>query len=601
MECKRTIHVADLEFAFTCEFEERASVDIDLEVESLADSPDSYLVHAAVRELSSQPFVLRGFSITWTVPLVDMHGLYFGGNPHEELAYLPFWKTSKQVCSNTGLPYIALIHRNGENRAAFGLLDQLTETGLSAELSETTRSYHVEIRKPLQKGNGAAGLLVQGPWEERLFVSRARQPWPDVLRQYAGLTDRLAAHTKMPVPGHAYDPVFCTWTAIHHDVSHDWIMRNAPLAAQLGFKTWITDDGWFIPEGRFADYSRTGDWEPCQTKFPDFAAHVKGVQDLGFHYVLWVSPFMVGEKSQAAKRLAPLLTTGQERLHFNNLAPWRHETQVIIGDLLERLVRDYDLDGLKIDFIDSISVHDGHQDGAARATIGESIFTTLKAATDRLLALKPDLLIEFRNSYANLASRSYANIYRSSDVPINFALNRWQAVMLRLLAPDRAVHLDPALWHPNDSDENVAVHLINCLVSVPMVSIELDKYPQSHLDLIRYWIGFYNEHRDTIIHGEFKPTLALGHVPLIVFKGVTETIIGLYDDVPVALDPQWTNVWLLNASTRPYIELGVSEPRGDCEIIVRNKFGQIVSKQAVGLPTARLSVEVGGSVELTGC
>src|SRR5262249_17718653 len=154
-----------------------------------------------------------------------------------------------------------------------------------------------------------------------------------------------------------------------------------------------------------------------------------------------------------------------------------------------------------------------------------------------------------------LASRAYANIYRSSDVPINFTLNRWQAVMLRLLTPDRAVHLDPAIWHPNDSDANVAVHLINLLVSVPMVSIELDQYPKSHLDLVRHWIGFYREHRDTIIRGDFKPTLTPGLIPIIRFVGDSETIIGLYADVPVTVESLKQKTWLLNASTKPYIDI----------------------------------------------
>jgi alpha-galactosidase len=335
------------------------------------------------------------------------------------------------------------------------------------------------------------------------------------------------------------------------------------------------------------------------------AAHVKAVQELGFHYVLWVSPFMVGYDSQAAQRHANVLTTGSDRLQYKNLAPWESETQTLIADLMERLVRDYHLDGLKVDFIDSILLHrDDEQNGenggkrSSKTSVGENIYEALKFATDRLQALKPDILIEYRNNYANLASRAYANIYRSSDVPINFMMNRWQAVMLRLLVPDRAVHLDPAIWHPGDSDANVAVHLINCLVSVPMVSIELDQYPKSHLDLVRYWIGFYHEHRDTIIHGDFKPTLAPGLIPMIRFDGDSETIIALYADVPLKIDSLRHNIWLLNASTQPYIDLSPDSQSGDCEAVIYDMFGRFVTVKRVHLPSARLPVEVGGSIAL---
>ena len=185
-------------------------------------------------------------------------------------------------------------------------------------------------------------------------------------------------------------------------------------------------------------------------------------------------------------------------------------------------------------------------------------------------------------------------------MPINFAMNRWQVTMLWLLAPDRAVHLDPALWHPGDSDENVAVHLINMICSVPMVSIELDRYPQAHLALIRHWIGFYNAHRDTIIHGHFAPEIRLGHVPLIRFSSDFERIIGVYDDVAFAIGPGAQPLWVLNASTRPFVELLPDERAGPHTVCTRDKFGRVVGKQTVSFPAERLPVEVGGSLEVCG-
>jgi alpha-galactosidase len=182
-------------------------------------------------------------------------------------------------------------------------------------------------------------------------------------------------------------------------------------------------------------------------------------------------------------------------------------------------------------------------------------------------------------------------------VPLNFTLNRWQAVLLRLLAPDRAVHLDPALWHPADTDENVAVHLINCLVGVPMVSIALDRYPPSHLELIRHWIGFYNRHRRTLIHGDFQPALHLGHVPAVRFASEHETIVALYDDVPVAIE-YTPRLWLLNASTRPYVEISEGALEGPHRVVERDKFGRLIAERDVVFPRARLGVEVGGSLEV---
>ncbi len=587
------IVVCGLNFVFSWELAEAASLDLHMTPEAVEGLPNTYLIRLRAERPDGEVFNVRRLSIQWEVPTVDMHGFYAGPPSPDKMAKLPYWWLKKKACANTGFPFVALFHRGGESRAAFGLVDQLTETALEAELSEATCSYHFHWYKP--RGNIS---LPKRRWEEIMFVSTARRPWPAVLQAYTSTVDREWPQTQMPVPDFAYDPVFCTWTAIHHAVSQAWVLRNAHLAADLGFGIWLTDDGWFTDKAAFANYAYTGDWEPCVPKFPDFVGHVREVQAMGLRYVLWVAPFMVGHDSQAARRLAHLLMPPIAQLNFSNLSPQYHETEAVVIDLLVRLMRDYGLDGLKIDFIDAIASDGQPIPQPDYPTLGEGFYRLMSEAADRLQAIKPDMLIEFRNPYTNLASRRYANLYRASDVPINFMLNRWQVVMLRLLAPDRAVHLDPALWHPADSDAAVAVHLINLLSSVPMVSIELDRYPQNHLDLLRYWIGFYRAHRDTIMHGEFAPELHLGHIPLIRFNGPSERIIGLYEDYAFSMREGPLPLWILNASTRPFVELLPDGLAGTYTVRTRDKFGCLVAEEALTFPRHRLAVEAGGNLEI---
>src|SRR5258708_30835163 len=190
MQQQRTIKVADFEFTFACEADTPGPVQIDLQADSVGDSTDTYLIRSMVKAESGADFVLKQFSVSWTVPVVDMHGLYFGGNPREELSHLPFWDNRKVTCANTGLPYMALIHRNSENRVAFGLLDQLTEATLEALLPEQTRSYHFKIQKPLTKPEDSGRLRVSGQWEDQLFVSTSQQPWPEVPKKYLQAPER---------------------------------------------------------------------------------------------------------------------------------------------------------------------------------------------------------------------------------------------------------------------------------------------------------------------------------------------------------------------------------------------------------------------------
>lgn len=594
MKWERSITIADVEIHALVEISGDPPVTVSLEREG---NEDALFIRLHMVAEEERPFTIENIAFSWAIPATDMHGVYFGGDPREELGHLPFWSLHKDVAAHSGLPFVSLIHRSGENRAAFGLLDQLTETRLHVELSEITRCYHMKMQKPANRDSNLQAIPVTSHWDETLFISFASQPWPEVLAAYVEQVTSAIQQPLMPVPDSAYDPVFCTWTAIHHDVSHDWVMNNAPLAADLGFRTWLTDDGWFLQHGKFGNYEEVGAWQPYEGKFPDFAAHVQAVKALGFRYVLWVAPFMIGMDSVEAEQYAHLLTKGQERERFHNLSPWHEETTAIVRDLLTRLVEEYDLDGLKIDFIDALDVHSVRRDGASDKPLGQCLYHMLQLSIDALREARPDLLVEFRNRYTNLASRSYANLYRSSDVPINFRLNRWQAVMLRLLAPDRAVHMDPMLWHPADTDENVAVHLINGIASVPMLSIELSEYPQSHLDLIRYWIGFYNEHRDTIIRSQFKPLLRPTHIPRIDFIGHGEAISMLYDDVSVPVLDAVKTQWVLNASTAARIDMcgDLSKP---CRLIGRDKFGTITFSDAHPVIPDQVEIEIGGSIEL---
>lgn len=544
-----------------------------------------------------QSFTLVKLQIRFSVPAIDMHGVYLGGDPGLELGYLPHAPMVRETAAHRGVPYLAFVHRDGGNRRAVGLLDQLVETTWHAQLSELSCAYDITISKPAATvtPDHDHGLSVSSSLEEVVFVSESLEPWAEVLGDYATAARAQLAIDPLPVPDHAFDPVFCTWTAVHHDVSHEWAVATAKVAAELGFRTWITDDGWYHDRGEFGRYDDVGSWRPSPTKFPDFVEHVRAVKELGFRYMLWVAPFMVGTDSDAVANRSDVLLPGDQTAHFNLLDPLRPETGEHVSALLSRLVEDFELDGLKIDFIDAVPV--GGAISAREDSTGRAMFRILNESIRPLAEQRPGLLIEFRNSYANLASRAYANMYRSSDLPVNFFQNRWQTTMLRILAPDAAVVTDPMLWHRDDSDENVAVHVINGIAAVPMVSVDLVSYPASHRRVIAYWMSFYSEHRDTLAHGDFRPMCRGTHLPRIDFVGLHEIIHGLYDDVSIEIEPGPFTRWILNASTRPYVELAGDLTRGGV-VTTRNLFGDVTSTLEHHELPPTLAVAVGGSVEI---
>ena len=75
------------------------------------------------------------------------------------------------------------------------------------------------------------------------------------------------------------------------------IEAEAKIAASLGMKTIIVDDGWQTDDTS-RGYAYCGDWEVSRRRFPDMAAHVKRVQAAGLKYMMWYSVPFVGEKSK---------------------------------------------------------------------------------------------------------------------------------------------------------------------------------------------------------------------------------------------------------------------------------------------------------------
>ena len=84
-------------------------------------------------------------------------------------------------------------------------------------------------------------------------------------------------------------------------------------------------------------------------------------------------------------------------------------------------MREWDIDGLKLDFIDAIGFHgadpaikDSYA-GRDIRSLPEAINSLLKDVHMRLTALKPDFLFEFRQSYVGPAIRQYGNMIRAAD------------------------------------------------------------------------------------------------------------------------------------------------------------------------------------------
>lgn len=214
----------------------------------------------------------------------------------------------------------------------------------------------------------------------------------------------------------------------------------------------------------------------------------------------------------------------------------------------------WNIDGFKLDFINDFRF-DG-VDPAERDNYANRDIKTVPAAVDRLLldvraalvAIKKDILLEFRQPYVGPAVRQIGNMLRVGDCPGDMRRNRFAIANLRLASGGTAVHSDMLEWHFGEKPEDAALYIINSMFGVVQYSVMLRRAPESHRAMIAKWIKFSQDHRETLLKGRFRPHHPELQYPVIEAESDSERVIGLYDDGRVLDIPDGKKTFVMNAS-----------------------------------------------------
>ena len=328
---------------------------------------------------------------------------------------------------------------------------------------------------------------------------------------YQSITDarnwwtKTGRYQNAPVPENARLPVYSTWYSFHQDVNVDKIVEQCRLASQLGCKTVIVDDGWQTSNSA-RGYAYCGDWEVCPSKVPNMKDFVKRIHNLGMKFVLWYSVPFVGKHSKAWDRFEGKFLEEQKDIRI--LDPRFPEVRNYLAETYEKAMKEWDLDGFKLDFIDSFRLtsqsFSSPGDGRDFESLDEAVCELLREIITKIRAIKPDTLIEFRQGYIGPAMQSFGNMLRVGDCPGDALSNRTGSLDLRLTSGTTAVHSDMLTWNPDDSAEDAAMQLIAVLFCVPQISVLIDKLPKAQYDMLRFYLKFWKENRDVLLDGKLK-------------------------------------------------------------------------------------------------
>ena len=458
-------------------------------------SPNLKVVHLEMT--SDQPAVPEPLHLSWMYPA---GGVVYHWDPlTQERFDLSFttnaWGRYAKSKVNFGAPVQCLNGFDGRNRITFAFSDTLNPVEMGAGILDNLSEYICEVTL----FNQPTAPLTE--YRLSIRIDTRDIPYYESLDDVQAWWMSMSGREPMAVPQSALEPVYSTWYSMLQELTTEKILTQCRIARDMGCKTVIVDDGWQTSDEE-RGYNYRGDWEVCTEKIVDMRELVDKVHELDMKFMLWYSVPFVGEYSKNWKRFEGKFLNPQNE-GWRILDPRFSEVREYLITTYEKAVKEYDLDGLKLDFIDEFDIEKGmdpeYGNGRDFQSVEAATFELIKTIAQRLKRINPDILIEYRQNYVGPLVRTSGNMLRSADCPTGALINRKQILDLRLLSGDSAVHSDMVIWDRTDALENKAQQLIAILFSVPQISIMLDEISAKEESLLRFWIGFWLEHRDVFM------------------------------------------------------------------------------------------------------
>lgn len=487
------------------------------------------------------------FTITFRTPSLDACHRWSWMADHA--VFPPDWggRTSTNIAM--GLPVYAFVGKDDGNRITVAC----SEAKKSLECQAGIREESAELYFCFTFFKAPEAPL--DSYEAILRIDRRRILFSDAVRDAAGWIDSLPGFGACTPPADAFGPLYSTWYDFHQEVFAGAIEAECAEAAKDGMKVVILDDGWQT-EDTNRGYAFCGDWQVSKRRFPDMAAHVARVHALGMKYMVWFAVPFIGIHSKVYGRFQGKFLYGRDGDTAFILDPRFPEVREYLVSIYERALREWDIDGFKLDFIDAFRVADdpAEKDGFAGRdirSVPEAVDCLLGEVRRRLLAIKPNLLFEFRQNYIGPAIRRYGNMLRAADCPADAFANRTRIANLRLTSGATAVHSDMLEWHPGETVKSAAHQVLACLFGTIQYSMNLGKLPAKHREMVRHWIRFTTAHRETLLKGGFRPHGAPIGYPVIESWSDAERVLAVYEPGTVA-EPacDGRTLFLVNASGR---------------------------------------------------
>ena len=528
-------------------------------------------------------------TLSFFYPFVDIQSVWHPGAGRDK-SIAADWEDGFAAKAASLAPVISFISQQDQNRLSLAYSEAMETVRFKMGVNEESGSLNCRIilfSQPSKKRSHYQALL---------RVDTRAIPYYQAIKDISAWYESLEGYHPASVPAAAKEPMYSSWYSFHQDLKAAEIEKEAEKVKEFGCEAVIVDDGWQTVDNN-RGYAFCGDWEVAETKISDMEKHVAKIHKLGLKYILWYSVPFVGVQSDAWERFKDKLLFYAESRGAGVLDPRYPEVREYLIDTYKTAVRNWELDGLKLDFIDQFA-YEAESDLKMDPKMD---IESLDQAVDRLMLeirkelqqLNPEIMIEFRQKYIGPYMRKYGNIFRVNDCPGDAVTNRVGTIDLRLLAGETAVHSDMLMWSPDDSPESAALQLLNVIFAVPQFSMNLSELSKKHLAVANFWLGFWEKYKKLLLEGELK-AFSPGHLyPLISSENERQKIIAVYDKMLVQsgkkLPPE---LILVNATLNEELVLDLETEFKDKNLKIYNSQGQLLENKEVNLEKGLHKIEV---------
>ncbi|MBQ2815966.1 MAG: alpha-galactosidase [Clostridia bacterium] len=543
--------------------------------------------HFTVHAKLSEKAVPEKFSVQFEIPHIECFSVWSPYLSHCRRIG-PDWGPSTTYANiASSMPVQSVLSVDGNNRLTLAIDDAMSPTAIKTGVREedgnivVTFTFFTETTTAIEE------------YSATVRVDTRDIPFYDAVYDVVRWWENECGYTPLSVPEHAKLPMNSMWYSYHQNLDSESIVREARLAKELGMESIIVDDGWQTDNlGR--GYAYCGDWELATTKIPDMREVVDRVHAEGVKLILWFSVPFVGKYSRAFERFKDMvLSDNPYQYEHTQLDPRYKEVRDFLIGVYKKYLVEWDLDGFKLDFIDSFRLTPSTiapDDRRDYESLVEAVDRLMTDITIELKKIKPDILIEFRQTYVGPAIRKYGNMLRATDCPNDAISNRKHTLDLRLTSGNTAVHSDMLMWNKDDTPESAMLQFTSILYSVPQVSLRLDTISDVHRKALKFYLSFWRENADILMNGklhvydtahDYSGACAVLDKKAIYTSYVQTVIDGAdYDELTIVKASKGNSVYVKNCKGKSYTAV--------------NCFGETISEGIIDSTIAEIELPLSG-------